>query len=245
MNPQIEGSNIKLEKWRNRNGIVGTTKEGDVAIPLNDPGLSFNRRLPFSNRYVPIDKEKLINNQFQLSTQLPYVQSLAEKYGLWAGGAGAAGYIANGEKGARENINTINKYTIDPIIDYTKPKLKEANRQFQDLLNSTQRRNGGDIVKDDMGYWNPENWGSPVEIGSNNITMQDVPFDVLGISDTGDTKLMEPGKNYKFKGKKVTEFPMAKNGRRQEQKGLVNLDDLTNFTNYNKQQPAGWLSKYN
>jgi hypothetical protein len=244
MNPQIKGSNIKLEKWNTRKGIVGTTKEGDVAIPLNDPGLSFNRRLPFSNRYVPIDKEKLINNQFQLSTQLPYVQSLAEKYGLWAGGAGAAGYIANGEKGARENINTINKYTIDPIIDYTKPKLKEANRQFQDLLNSTQRQNGGDIVKDDMGYWNPENWGSPVEIGSNNITMRDVPFDVLGISDTGDTKLMKPGKNYKFKGKKVTEFPMAKNGLRQEQKGLVNLDNLLNFTNYNKPQPGGWLSKY-
>jgi hypothetical protein len=101
------------------------------------------------------------------------------------------------------------------------------------------------VIKDDMGYWNPDNWGSPVEIGSNEITMQDVPFDVLGISDEGDTKLMKPGKNYKFKGKKVTEFPMAKNGRRQEQKGLVNLDDLTNFTNYNKQQPAGWLSKYN
>jgi hypothetical protein len=101
----------------------------------------------------------------------------------------------------------------------------------------------GGIIKDDRGQW--EHPGEITEIGSNQITMEGVPYDVLGISDTGDTKLMEPGKNYKFKGKKVTEFPMAKNGRRQEQKGLVNLDDLTNFTNYNKQQPAGWLSKYN
>jgi hypothetical protein len=99
------------------------------------------------------------------------------------------------------------------------------------------------IIKDDRGQW--EHPGEITEIGSNQITMQGVPYDVLGISDTGDTKLMKPGKDYKFKGKKVTEFPMAKNGRRQEQKGLVNLDDLTNFTNYNKQQPAGWLSKYN
>jgi len=38
---------------------------------------------------------------------------------------------------------------------------------------------------------------------------------------------------------------MAKNGIRQEQKGLVNLDQLTNFTNYNKPQPGGWLNKYN
>jgi hypothetical protein len=84
-------SNIKLERIPRRNGIVGTTKEGDVAIPLTDPGLSFNRRLPFSNRYVPIDKQRLIDNQFQLATQLPYLQSLAEKYAIWSGvGLGAA-----------------------------------------------------------------------------------------------------------------------------------------------------------
>jgi hypothetical protein len=99
----------------------------------------------------------------------------------------------------------------------------------------------GGVIKDDMGYWNPDNWGSPVEIGSNEITMEGVDQTLLGISDTGDTKLMEPGKNYKFKGKKVTEYPMAKNGLRQEQKGLVNLDQLTNFTNYNTKQPGGWL----
>jgi hypothetical protein len=101
----------------------------------------------------------------------------------------------------------------------------------------------GGIIKDDRGQWAYP--GEITEIGSNQITMEGVPYDVLGISDTGDTKLMKPGKNYKFKGKKVTEFPMAKNGLRQEQKGLQNLDNLTNFTNYNKPQPGGWLNKYN
>jgi hypothetical protein len=100
----------------------------------------------------------------------------------------------------------------------------------------------GGIIKDDRGQW--DHPGEITEIGSNEITMEGVPYDVLGISDTGDTKLMKPGKDYKFKGKKVTEFPMAKNGLRQEQKGLVNLDDLTNFTNYNK-PTKGWLNKYN
>jgi hypothetical protein len=99
----------------------------------------------------------------------------------------------------------------------------------------------GGVIKDDMGQWKYP--GEITEIGSNQITMEGVPYDVLGISDTGDTKLMKPGKNYKFKGKKVTEFPMAKNGLRQEQKGLQNLEDLTNFTNYNK--PSNWLNKYN
>jgi hypothetical protein len=98
----------------------------------------------------------------------------------------------------------------------------------------------GGIIKDDRGQWDYP--GEITEINSPYITMQGVPYPVLGISDTGDTKLMKPGKDYKFKGKKVTEFPMAKNGLRQEQKGLRNLDDLTNFTNYNKS--TGWLSKY-
>jgi hypothetical protein len=33
---------------------------------------------------------------------------------------------------------------------------------------------------------------------------------------------------------------MAKNGS-----SLVELDQLTNFTNYNTPQPGGWLDKYN
>jgi hypothetical protein len=72
-------------------------------------------------------------------------------------------------------------------------------------------RDGG-ITKDNQGYWNPDNWGKPVEIDSNDITMEGVYEPLLGVSDTGDTKLMKPGKNYKFKGKKVTEFPVAQGG---------------------------------
>jgi hypothetical protein len=108
-----------------------------------------------------------------------------------------------------------------------------------------QHRKGG-VVKDDMGYWNPDNHGKIVEISSPDITMEGVDQPLLGISDTGDTKLMQPGENYKFKGKKVTEYPVAKNGvNQQDQKTLEHLDQLTNFTNYNKPQPGGWLNKYN
>jgi hypothetical protein len=42
--------------------------------------------------------------------------------------------------------------------------------------------------------------------------MQGVDYPVLGISDTGDTKMMKPGKDYKFKGKSVTEYPMMQGG---------------------------------
>jgi hypothetical protein len=104
------------------------------------------------------------------------------------------------------------------------------------------KQEDGGIIKDDMGQW--AHPGEITEINSNDITMEGVPYDVLGISDTGDTKLMKPGKNYKFKGKKVTEYPMARNGiNNLDAKPLQKLDQLTNFTNYNTKQPGGWMDQ--
>jgi hypothetical protein len=111
-------------------------------------------------------------------------------------------------------------------------------------------REGG-ITKDNQGYWNTENWGKPVEIDSNDITMEpspytgvEVPYNVLGVSDTGDTKLMKPGKNYKFKGKKVREYPVAKLGINQlDAQPMKKLNQLLNFTN--NPDKDNWLDKYN
>ena len=66
----------------------------------------------------------------------------------------------------------------------------------------------GSVIKDDRGQW--AHPGEITEIGSPYITMEGVPYPVLGISDTGDTQMMYPGKDYKFKGKKVTEYPVSK-----------------------------------
>ena len=150
-----------------------------------------------------------------------------------------------------QHVNLL-KESILSEIEKFKPQVNTAfegperivkmQADLKNLENYPKYEQGG-IIKDDRGQW--DHPGEITEIGSNQITMEGVPYDVLGISDTGDTKLMKPGKNYKFKGKKVTEYPMAKNGLRQEQKGLQNLDNLTNFTNYNKPQPGGWLNKYN
>lgn len=68
----------------------------------------------------------------------------------------------------------------------------------------------GSVIKDDMGQW--AHPGEITEIGSNEITMQGVDYPVLGISDTGDTQMMYPDQDYKFDGKKVTEYPMAQDG---------------------------------
>lgn len=155
--------------------------------------------------------------------------------------AGTLGYSMYESDKEFDEMNALNE-RIQEETD--KQRQEEANRLIQENKTQTTKYYEGGIIKDDRGQW--DHPGEITEINSNDITMEGVPYDVLGVSDTGDTKLMKPGKNYKFKGKKVTEYPMAKNGvNQQDQKTLQQLDQLTNFTNYNKPQPGGWLNKYN
>jgi hypothetical protein len=105
--------------------------------------------------------------------------------------------------------------TLNKLPTATLPIAGGAAATISALQNNqpVQKQKNGGITKDNRGYWNPDNWGQPVEIDSNMITMQGVYEPLLGISDTGDTKLMQPGKDYKFNGKKVTEFPVAQYGK--------------------------------
>jgi len=71
-------------------------------------------------------------------------------------------------------------------------------------------KNGSNVIKDDRGQWAYP--GEITEIGSNQITMQGVPYPVLGISDTGDTQMMYPNEEYQYDGESVTEYPMMAEG---------------------------------
>lgn len=162
----------------------------------------------------------------------------------------------------RARLNTVRQQLLDkgimnPFMDKVSPEHMKAfeervdeesydqlnkvyNREdIQNLLNSVSYNSNsnsapiaktGSVITDEMGQWKYP--GEITRIPSNDITMEGVPYPVLGISDTGDTKMMQPNKKYKFKGSSVTEYPQLKNGHE--------LDDLLNFTNYNKKQ-TNWL----
>jgi len=103
-------------------------------------------------------------------------------------------------------------------------------------------------VIDPEGYWNPDNWGKSVIIPSTDITMKGVDQPLIGVSDTGDVQYMEPGEDYEFDGEYVTEYPVAKGGisvNNADAQPIKKLDQLLNFTNYNKPTKGGWLDKYN
>ena len=116
----------------------------------------------------------------------------------------------------------------------TKEMLKQEKK-----IKAKSKQDGGPIPIDPLGYWNPDNVGNPVIIPSTDITMKGVDQDLIGVSNTGDVKRMKKGKNYKFDGDYVTEYPTMQYGGE-----LTKLDQLTNFTNYNTKQPGGWLDKY-
>lgn len=111
-------------------------------------------------------------------------------------------------------------YSYDPVKDEYKrtPYYKNGGKMMSyyqaglDFEPKTISKKGSKIKKDNDGYWNPENWGKPVEIDSNEITMQGVYEPLLGISDTGDVQMMYPGEDYEFDGESVTEYPVAQNG---------------------------------
>ena len=111
-------------------------------------------------------------------------------------------------------------YSYDPVKDEYKrtPYYKNGGKMMSyyqaglDFQPKTISKKGSKIKKDNDGYWNPENWGKPVEIDSNEITMQGVYEPLLGISDTGDVQMMYPGEDYEFDGESVTEYPVAQNG---------------------------------
>lgn len=68
----------------------------------------------------------------------------------------------------------------------------------------------GNVTK--TGYWpdSPDRNNDFNIIPSNEITMEGMDMPLMGISNTGDKKLMLPGKNYKFKGETVMETPLDK-----------------------------------
>jgi hypothetical protein len=62
-------------------------------------------------------------------------------------------------------------------------------------------------IEDPQGQWkHPKRC---TLIPSGNITMQNVPYRVLGIDDTGHTKVMHPEQDYGYPGGKVLEIPMT------------------------------------
>lgn len=94
------------------------------------------------------------------------------------------------------------------------------------------------IKVDPLGYWNKENDNKPVIIPTNKISTKNLSKAILGISNTGDIKIMQPGADFTFQGDYVTELPTAQAGATKsddKQKYIVPDVFFSTFGDYDEQ----------
>lgn len=110
-------------------------------------------------------------------------------------------------RGPQMGGNWLNDSTFVPSVINRQyyPNVYREDRPYTEReIYQHEFQNGGIVTP--LGQWQYP--GKVTTIPSNNITMQGVNYPVIGISDSGDTKLMMPNRNYQFKGKSVTEYPL-------------------------------------
>ena len=89
---------------------------------------------------------------------------------------------------------------IESLARHMAKKHVMTETDWNDVMQHT------DAVEDAMGQW--KHPGRCTMIPSNQITMQNVAYPVLGIDDTGHSKIMHPEQSYTYPGTKVFEIPM-------------------------------------
>ena len=126
---------------------------------------------------------------------------------------GSAKRLEIAEEGLRRAVKTYQDAKMKPIIKslangavavptVSVQALGDAQENFE-----RQYQSGGQLGKvTPYGQWQYPH--QITTIPSNNITMQGVNYPVVGISDTGDTKVMLPGLDYLYDGNYVTEYPV-------------------------------------
>ena len=134
--------------------------------------------------------------------QFPKLERTYETLNKYTGSNLQMPYIKfQGQKLPFEEFNTPE---FRRLVENNPSLLGDADVMVNKYKTIKNWKNGGQIV-DSMGQW--AHPGKTTTIPGNDITMKGVNYDVLGVSNTGDKKLMKPGKNYKFDGDYVTEYP--------------------------------------
>jgi hypothetical protein len=177
-----QGGLVLKKKTKDNYGKKANPNDVKASVGPDFVGLGYNTK---GRKYSPS-----WGGRFQMGGSMP--GAVGFTYARVAGSAPANGKYTKKTKASAQNGQEMKFYQEG--LDF-KPKTISKN---------------GSVIKDDMGQW--AHPGEITQIGSNEITMKGVDYPVLGISDTGDTKMMKPGKDYKFDGNMVTEYPLAQDG---------------------------------
>jgi len=166
--------------------------------------------------------------------------------------AGLRDYLAETSKGLKGGAKTRMEWRANRIPVKTLPPVEAPinynveNQYVPEVLQSIAEQpstQGIFPIQDNEGYRNQENYGKPVQIVSNrpttSISMDQVPFPILAMSDTGELKIMFPGEEHEFEGGSVTELPIAQEGasiRSDDRNWLQRFNDKV-YSGYQEHKP--------
>jgi hypothetical protein len=154
-------------------------------------------------------------------------------------------------KGSDDKGEYLSYYDTYDFPNWIQNRVKGDPYEIYGRVYYPKKKREGGVIKDNRGQWDYP--GEITEINSNYITMgpdpetgEPIRNKVLGVSNEGDTKIMLPGENYKFKGEKVTEYPLMQKGGRV---GINDLDaqpnkKLNQLLNFTNNPDKNWLNKY-
>ena len=91
----------------------------------------------------------------------------------------------------------------DILIQHINGNYRLKDRHWDTLLQVT----GG--ITDPMGQWSHPGKCTMIPTEDGKITMHRVPYEVIGIDETGHAMCMQPNLNYQYNGKNIFEVPSA------------------------------------
>lgn len=122
--PYAPGSNIQTQVFKDRDGVLVNEGFGKPFNSIMDPGVTLHRRLPFSNKYTPINMDKLRADEFDWRTLGGYTQSLIERLG-YLGAAGAGVSLLGGDNPVHDIYNEKIYKPIGNVIEKIDEKIDE------------------------------------------------------------------------------------------------------------------------
>lgn len=164
---------------------------------------------------VQYDKISPVGEEMISATYTPEEQSKFMKANPGLKDRNSSGNIArvlgnfSASKGKDEKGEYVSYYDKYDFPDFVQKRAQGEPYEVYGRVYYPKKHKGG-VITDPRGQW--AHPGKITRIPSNQITMEGVDYPVMGISDTGDTQMMQPGKDYSFDGSSVTEYPMMSDG---------------------------------
>ena len=100
------------------------------------------------------------------------------------------------------DINTLT-HIVDILSQHIDGVYRLKDRHWDTVMQVT----GG--VNDPMGQWKHPGKCTMIPTDDGRITMHQVPYEVIGIDETGHAICMQPGLDYQYTGKNIFEIPSA------------------------------------